>query len=83
MYYCQWSLPVKLGIKNSNSVHCQKEQYIKYSKQISYASEEGRDMIVLTDENIDILDDVSDTNYYKNSDLKVIHDSNVINYSLS
>ena len=46
-------------------------------------SEEGRDMIVLTDENIDILDDVSDTNYYKNSDLKVIHDSNVINYSLS
>ena len=39
-------------------------------------------MIVLTDENIDTLDDVSNTNYYKNTKLKVIHDSNLINYSL-
>ena len=47
------------------------------------ASSEGRDITILTDENLNILDDFSNTSYLKNNFLKEIRDSNIIDFSLT
>ena len=39
-------------------------------------------MIVLTDENINSIDDNCNSAYYRNIDLKTIRDNNIINYNL-
>ena len=82
-YYRQWSLPSNLNINNSNSVNSQKERYIKYSDQIRRASKEGKDLVILADENIDSYDENSSSNRYRNIEIKNIRNSNIIEHSLT
>ena len=82
-YYRQWSIPSILNINNSNSVSNQVSRYKIFSNQISLANKESRDIIILTDENIDSLDEHSTTKHLKNNELKSIRDNNIIEYSLT
>ena len=43
---------------------------------------ESKDIIILTDEYMNSLDDVSNTNYVKNNDLKTIRFNNIIYYHI-
>ena len=81
-YYRQWSLPTICNVPNSNSPTAQKDRYTLYSEQLKKASMEGKDIIILTDENINSLDDNCNTTYYRNIELKIIRDNNIINYNL-
>ena len=78
-YYRQWSLPQELKINGSNSPKSQRERYTILTK----ASKEGRDLIILTDENIDSFENKSSTGYCKNIQLKTIRDNNIIENSLT
>ncbi len=82
-YYRQWSLPQELKIDGSNSPKSQRDRYLLYTNQISRASKEGRDIVILTDENIDSLQDKSSTGYSKNIQLKTLRDSSIIENSLT
>ena len=64
-YYRQWSLPKELNVEFWNTIQNQIERYKVFTNQISKATKEGRDIIILTDENIDNLQD-------KNSQIKSI-----------
>ena len=79
-YYCQWSIPSILNVKNSNSVSNQVDRYRIFSNQISLASKESRDIVILTDENIDSLDEHSTSKYLRNFELKFIKENNIIEY---
>ena len=59
------------------------ERYVLFTNQISKASKEGRDIVILTDENIDSLQDKSSTGSSKNIQLKTIRDSSIIENSLT
>merc|ERR1712240_272533 len=82
-FYRQWSLPQELKINNSNSPASQKDRYSIFTNQISRASKEGRDIVILTDENIDSLQDKSSTGYCKNIQLKTLCDNSIIENSLT
>ena len=74
--------PPICNVSNSNSSTAQKDRYILYSEQLNKASKEGKDIIILTDENINSLDDNCNTAYYRNIELKTIRDNNIINCNL-
>ena len=80
-YYRQWSLPQELNIENSNSLKSQRDRYLIFTQQVSKASKEGKDLIILTDENINSLDDKSSIGNCKNIQLKEIRDKNIIDNS--
>ena len=61
----------------------QRDRYSIFINQISWASKEGRDIIILTDENIDSLQDKSSTGYCKNIQLKTLRDNSIIENSLT
>ena len=82
-YYSQWSLPQELNIKNSNSPKSQRDRYLTFTQQVSKANKEGKDLIILTDENINSLDDKSSIGNCKNIQLKEIRDNNIIENSLT
>merc|ERR1712240_666541 len=82
-FYRQWSLPQELKMNNSNSPKSQRDRYSIFINQISMASKEGRDIIILTDENIDSLQDKSSTGYCKNIQLKTLRDNSIIENSLT
>ena len=73
-YYRQWSLPSKLSIENSNRVKNQISRYTKYCNQVNKVCKEGKNTIILTDDNINSIDDHSNTNFNKNLDLKCLRD---------
>ena len=81
-YYRQWSLPKECNVSNSNSPAAQKDRYILYSAQLDKASKDGCDIIVLTDENINSVDDNCNSSSYRNIELKTIRDNNIINHGL-
>ena len=71
-YYRQWSLPKELKRGDSNNIKSQMDRYKLFINQITKASKEGKDLVVLTDENIDGLQDKSSTSYSKNIQLKAM-----------
>ena len=81
-FYRQWSIPSVLSFVNSSSVSSQVDRYQTFSSQIDKACKESRDLIILTDENIDLLDEGSNTKYLCNIELKTFKESNIIEYSL-
>ena len=81
-FYRQWSIPSALHISNSSSTSSQVDRCKIFSSQIDKACQESRDLIILTDENIDSLDEGSNTKYLRNIELKTIKESNIIEYSL-
>ena len=82
-YYRQWSLPKELKMGDSNSIKSQIYRYNLFTSQISKASKEGRDLVILTDENIDSLQDKCSTGYSKNIQLKSIREQSMIDNSLT
>ena len=51
--YCQWSLPKTLNIQNSNNIHNQTERWESVLKKWEIANEENKEIIVMTDDNMD------------------------------
>ena len=82
-YYRQWSLPKELNAEFSNSTQNQIERYQIFTNQVSKASKEGRDILILTDENIDSLQDKNKSGFCKNIHLKTIRDHSIIENSLT
>ena len=82
-FYRQWSIPSALHISNSSSISSQVDRYRTFSNQISLASKESRDIVILTDENIDSMDEHSSSKYLKNCELKSVKENNIIEYSLT
>ena len=82
-YYRQWSLPQELKVEDSSSPKSQRERYLLFTNQISRASKEGRDIVILTDENIDSLQDKSSIGFSKNIQLKTLRDNSIIENSLT
>ena len=66
-YYRQWSLPSCFNIENSNSLYNQNNRYSIFSSQIKKVHDEGKDFLILTDENINMLDEISSSCYSKNT----------------
>ena len=54
-YYRQWSLPKELELDGTNSQNSQRDRFLIFTNQISKASKEGKDLVILTDDNIDSL----------------------------
>ena len=82
-YYRQWSLPKELKMGDSNSIKSQIYRYNLFISQISKATKEGRDLVILTDENIDSLQEKCSTGYSKNIQLKSIREQSMIDNSLT
>ena len=82
-YYRQWSLPKVLNFNQSNSTQNQLNRYQTFTNQVSKASKEKRDIMILTDENIDSLQDKSKSGYCNNIHLKNIRDQSIIENSLT
>ena len=80
--YRQWSRPSSLGILNSNSKGSQNYRYSVMCNQVSKVSKTGKDIIILTDDNLNTLEDNSKTNQYKNLDLKLLRDNMIIDNRL-
>ena len=57
--------------------------YQIFSNQIQKVHNEGKEFIILTDENLNSLDDVGNSSYCRNIELKNIRDYNIINYDLT
>ena len=76
-------LPQELNIKNSNSIKSQRDRYLTFTQQVSKANKEGKDLIILTDENINSFEDKSSIGNCKNIQLKEIRDNNIIQNSLT
>ena len=66
-YYRQWSLPSCFNIENSNSLYNQNNRYSIFSSQIKKVHDEGKDFLILTDENINMLEEISSSCYSKNT----------------
>ena len=73
-YYRQWILTKSLSNKDSDTMSSQCNRYKIYSNQLSKASKENKDIIILTDKNISISDDQSNISYLKNISLKELWD---------
>ena len=82
-FYRQWSLPKELKRGDSNSIKSQLDRYKLFTNQITRASKEGKDLVVLTDENIDSFQDKCSSGYSKNIQLKNIREQNMIDNSLT
>ena len=82
-FYRQWSLPRHCNILNSGSQNSQRDRYTLYSKQLEKAHSEKKDMIILTDENLNSLEDNCQTGQFRNFEFKNIRDSNIINFNLT
>jgi len=81
-FYRQWSIPSALNIVNSSSVSSQVDRYKTFTSQMDKASKESRDIIIMTDENIDSLDEDSNSKYLCNIEPKTIKENNIIECSL-
>ena len=80
--YCQWSLPANLGIVRSNSTAAQIERYRIMCGQVDRVYKEGKDIVIMTDDNINSLEDNSFSSIYQNLDIKSIRDNMIIQNSL-
>ena len=65
--YRQWSLPSCFNTENSNSLDNQNNRYSIFSSQIKKVHDEGKDFLILTDENINMLEEISSSCYGKNT----------------
>ena len=70
------------NILNSNSKGSQNYRYGLMCNQVNRVSKTGRDIIILTDDNINTLEENSATNLYKNADLKLLRDNILIDNRL-
>merc|ERR1712240_978051 len=61
--YRQWALPKALGIPKSNNMHNQSTRWTTVLKQWTKAHKEKKEIIVLTDDNIDHNNSTFNTNY--------------------
>ena len=59
------------------------ERYRTYSNQIQKASKEKKDIVILTDENIEMSDDYCTSHYLKNISIKEMRDKIIIDFSLT
>ena len=82
-YYRQWSLNSQLNIKNSNSIESQIDRYQSFCNQVERASCKGNDIIILSDDNINTLDDFSKTCYTNNFEIRQLHNKLIIDRSLT
>ena len=82
-YYRQWSLPKELNFESSNSIQNQTDRYQLFTNQVTKATKEGKDILILTDENIDSLQDKNKSGFCKNIQLKAIRDQSIIENSLT
>ena len=81
--YRQWSLPSSMGILNSNSKNSQIYRYNILCNQVSKVSKCGKDIVIMTDDNINTLEDKCNSNLYKNYELKQIRDNMIIDNRLT
>merc|ERR1712240_255237 len=61
--YRQWTLPKALGILKSNNIHNQQNRWTKVIDKWVRANKENKEVIVLTDDNIDHNNSTFNTNY--------------------
>ena len=76
-------LPSNLNIQNSNTKHSQISRYNIFTNQVKKVMKEGHDVIILTDDNINSLEDNTNTNIYRNIELKNLKDNMIIENSLT
>ena len=67
----------------TNSQNSQRDRFSIFTNQISKASKEGKDLVILTEGNIDSLQDKCSTGYSKNILLKSIREQSIIENSLT
>ena len=77
------AFPAQCNIPNSGSNPQQKERYQIFSNQIQKVHNEGKEFIILTDENLNSLDYIGNSSYCRNIELKNIRDYDIINYDLT
>ena len=85
--YRQWSLFKEMGVTNSNSIKKQEERYKKSIEKWQKAIDEGREVIYLTDDNIDSNCDSDINKIYKIQTLvNILHDhmtsNNIVQHNL-
>ena len=79
LHYRQWSLPASIGMHSSNSKVQQIARYKMFTNKVSLASNQGKNIVIMTDDNINSIDTNSMTNQLNNNDLKTIRDDMLIN----
>ena len=80
--YRQSSIPSYLGLLNSNTTQSQISRYTTLCNQVEKVNKLIKDIMIMTDDNINSLEDNSLTNFYKNIQLKHLKDEMMINNSL-
>ena len=73
---------INLNIPNSNLKNSQLNRCNILTNQVAKANTEKSKIIILTDDNVNSIDDFSMTNYYSNIELKNLRDNLIINNSL-
>jgi len=69
-FYRQWKIPQELGVENSDRPNKQLDRFLTFAKQVDKATLENKDIIIMTDDNINTNDDYSSTTNNKNRPLK-------------
>ena len=80
--YRQWRLPSEIGILNSGSLQAQLNRYQIMCNQVNTVAKIGKDLVILTGNNINSLEDNSFSSIYRNVDIKGLKDNMIIQNSL-
>ena len=81
-YFRQWQLPSNLEHNNSNTKCSQINRYKTFVNQISRASNDKSNIIIMSDDNLNTLDDHSLSSNSRNFELKNIRDNFLIENSM-